>query len=383
MAGLLNGKPSRPLTVEEAMDIVTHTENVSAEGLQNYNYTLTWLIEINKRRVSMATDKKLYIKLLRMMAMVYLRSRCSCCKEMQQIKAILSKVDPSFSSHIEQVVKGCKSYNSRKDCRLLTERSRVSDETRRFFAICRGEQIKIPEYGIRYKTPVHKLKCILRHHDDPRLILKPVKIEILNKKGPFIAMLHDTVTDREIEFIRSVAKPTLVRGTYLVGETNVRSDIKVSKTMFLPNGHVKTNGHLKKFRDRLETMTQLNSMGFSNVKVANYGVGGVYGVHIDYKIPDKTSTLADIKDVSLVTVVNYMTDVDHGGMTVFPELGIKSFARKGNALFFYNLFRNGTGNILTQHASCPVLYGNKWVAIQWVKRNEQEFTNPCSLNKLE
>ncbi len=33
---------------------------------------------------------------------------------------------------------------------------------------------------------------------------------------------------------------------------------------------------------------------------------------------------------------------------------------KSAAVFWYNLYRNGNGNVLTEHAACPVLKGTKW-----------------------
>ena len=55
-----------------------------------------------------------------------------------------------------------------------------------------------------------------------------------------------------------------------------------------------------------------------------------------------------------------MNDVEAGGSTVFPTLGVKAEARRGSALFWFNLKRNGQGDYRTVHASCPVLLGQKW-----------------------
>lgn len=49
-----------------------------------------------------------------------------------------------------------------------------------------------------------------------------------------------------------------------------------------------------------------------------------------------------------------------GGATAFPYLNTRAQARKGTALFWHNLYKDGEGNYLTRHAACPVLLGNKW-----------------------
>ena len=49
-----------------------------------------------------------------------------------------------------------------------------------------------------------------------------------------------------------------------------------------------------------------------------------------------------------------------GGATVFPDLGLTLWPRKGSAAFWYNLYQNGEGDVRTRHAACPVLAGTKW-----------------------
>lgn len=55
-----------------------------------------------------------------------------------------------------------------------------------------------------------------------------------------------------------------------------------------------------------------------------------------------------------------MNDVAKGGATVFTELNLTLRPKKGSAVFWYNLKRNGKGDIFTKHAACTVLSGEKW-----------------------
>ena len=74
-----------------------------------------------------------------------------------------------------------------------------------------------------------------------------------------------------------------------------------------------------------------------------------------------------------------MSDVEAGGATAFIDLGISLKPKKGSAAFWFNLYPNGEGNLLTLHAACPVLLGSKWVSNIWFHEREQEFVRPCGL----
>lgn len=77
------------------------------------------------------------------------------------------------------------------------------------------------------------------------------------------------------------------------------------------------------------------------------------------------------------TWLNYMSDVPAGGATVFPQLRLTLWPKKGSAAFWFNLHRSGEGDMLTRHAACPVLAGSKWVSNKWFHERGQEFLRPC------
>lgn len=55
-----------------------------------------------------------------------------------------------------------------------------------------------------------------------------------------------------------------------------------------------------------------------------------------------------------------MSNAHQGGATVFLHLGLTVYPVKGAALYWKNLYPSGEKDVLTCHASCPVLQGSKW-----------------------
>ncbi|CAG0913350.1 unnamed protein product [Notodromas monacha] len=74
-----------------------------------------------------------------------------------------------------------------------------------------------------------------------------------------------------------------------------------------------------------------------------------------------------------------LTDVEEGGRTVFPALGLSVKPRKGSALLWFNLRSDGRPDLRTLHGGCPVIRGFKWIANKWFNIKSQMFRRPCRL----
>lgn len=126
---------------------------------------------------------------------------------------------------------------------------------------------------------------------------------------------------------------------------------------------------------RIADATGLSMETAESLLVQNYGIGGRFEPHYD-------ALETGVND-RIATFLIYMSDVEIGGATVFPDIGVATRPKKGSAVFWYNLHKNGELDLNTRHAGCPVLVGNKWVANKWIHEFGQEFKRPCSLSEWE
>ncbi|XP_063341588.1 prolyl 4-hydroxylase subunit alpha-2-like isoform X3 [Pelmatolapia mariae] len=244
-------------------------------------------------------------------------------------------------------------------------------------ALCRGEGIQM--------TEARRSRLFCRYHDgkrNPRLLLKPVREED-EWDSPHIVRYLDSLSDEEIEKIKELAKPRLARATVRDPKTGVltTANYRVSKSAWLEG---EEDPIIDRVNQRIEDITGLTVETAELLQVANYGVGGQYEPHFDFSRKDEPDAFKRLGTGNRVaTFLNYMSDVEAGGATVFPDFGAAIWPRKGTSVFWYNLFRSGEGDYRTRHAACPVLVGSKWVSNKWIHERGQEFRRPCGLTEVD
>ena len=86
-------------------------------------------------------------------------------------------------------------------------------------------------------------------------------------------------------------------------------------------------------------------MGFliskTSPKIANYGIGGAFQHHMDSDgeqgISLATSETKNQEGDRLATFMGYLSDVDAGGATAYPAIGVTIWPKKGDAVYWYLL----------------------------------------------
>ena len=109
---------------------------------------------------------------------------------------------------------------------------------------------------------------------------------------------------------------------------------------------------------------KFDKTNFESPQIQHYDIGQQYKHHWDFfNFPHIHSYDND----RIATCIIYLNDVDEGGETDFPLIGIKVKPKKGSMIFFdykyiYEL------NEKTKHAGLPPVSGEKWILTSWVHR---------------
>ena len=82
----------------------------------------------------------------------------------------------------------------------------------------------------------------------------------------------------------------------------------------------------------------------------------------------------------IATVMFYLSDLV-GGSTAFPKMGVAATPRKGSAVFWYNLDKDGRRDDLSLHGACPTALGIKWVSNKWIREGAQIWKMPCLMEE--
>ena len=105
------------------------------------------------------------------------------------------------------------------------------------------------------------------------------------------------------------------------------------------------------------------------LQVLRYAPGSEYKAHFDYFDPAKPGSAEHLAQGGqrVGTLIIYLCDVEAGGSTRFPSLGLEVRPRQGSAVFFADVDATGDIDPRTLHAGTPVISGTKVIATKWLR----------------
>ncbi|TVU41307.1 hypothetical protein EJB05_14813 [Eragrostis curvula] len=197
---------------------------------------------------------------------------------------------------------------------------------------------------------------------------------------PRIFVYKGFLSDAECDHLVSLGKKKVQRSMVAdhTSGKSVMSEVRTSSGMFL---HKRQDLVISRIEERIAAWTLLPEENAENIQILRYEHGQKYDPHHDY-FHDKVNQARG--GHRYATVLMYLSTVEKGGETVFPNAkgwesqrkddtfsecakkGLAVKPVKGDAVLFFSLHPNGVPDPLSLHGSCPVIKGEKWSAPKWI-----------------
>lgn len=300
------------------------------------------------------------------------------CKEVQEAKKILTELI-SRAGGMEDPEATVLQQELNEPRRPRFKDRGYSTDDKKFFKLCALENSTAPDF----KNP--ELYCRYKHLFVPYFRFGE---EILSW-APYVSVFYDVLNTRESELVQGMARNKLYKGVTVGKHGHQKDERRTSHLTWLEDWDAPLINWIS---HRAGTLTHLNMPTNLNklrhelscaepMQVVNYGLGGHYSFHVDpivFDTPDTEHVVVGSGD-RMATFLLYLSDVEKGGATIFPNLNMAIRPIKNAALFWYSYTPSGEIDQRTLHAACPVLVGEKWVSNKWILNHGNALTRRCGL----
>jgi prolyl 4-hydroxylase len=215
-------------------------------------------------------------------------------------------------------------------------------------------------------TPLPELSRIPQHN---HITLTNTKARVaLRVKEPDIVVLEDFLSADECDAMVALGKTRLKSATVVdpASGEHVLNHARRSESAMFQRGETPL---VQEIERRIAELAKWPVENAEGLQVLHYRPGGEYRPHHDYFPPDQPGSVAQMRTGGqrIATLIMYLNDVDDGGATTFPDLGLELPPRKGSALWFSYCSAAGELDAKTLHGGAPVVAGEKWIATKWLR----------------
>jgi prolyl 4-hydroxylase len=202
------------------------------------------------------------------------------------------------------------------------------------------------------------------------------KIEVLSR-DPWIITFDDILSHQETDaFVATVnawERSTDTGSMNEHGETGRKLSTSRTSSNAWCRADCEANPHVQNVIHRIEDITNIPYDNSESFQILRYEPGQKYSAHHDssdaqYSLPCGPRVL---------TFFLYLSDVDEGGETNFPNLNVAVKPKRGKAVLWPSVKDSDPGQIdwRTRHEAKPVISGTKYGANSWIHMNNFRIPN--------
>ena len=189
--------------------------------------------------------------------------------------------------------------------------------------------------------------------------------------SPRIILFGDLLSREECDALIEMSRGKLARSNVVnrdTGHYDVHPD-RTSEGTYFRRGE---NDLVERIERRIAELTSSPVERGEPIQILRYCPGAQYKPHFDYFDPSQPGNqqVLSTGGQRVATLVMYLNDVQAGGSTIFPEIGLDVLPRRGHAVFFAYADEQGRLDSRTLHGGSPVAAGEKWIATKWIRQHE-------------
>lgn len=187
---------------------------------------------------------------------------------------------------------------------------------------------------------------------------------------PVLVVFADVLSAEECAELIALARPRLTPST-IVHPATGRDMVAAHRTSLGMFFRLEENALIAGLDRRISELMRLPLENGEGFQVLCYPAGAETKAHFDFLQASNDANRASIarSGQRVSTLIAYLNDVDHGGETVFPRLGLSVLPQRGNAVYFEYCNSRGQVDPSSLHGGNPVLSGEKWVLTKWMRQH--------------
>jgi len=199
---------------------------------------------------------------------------------------------------------------------------------------------------------------------------RPVNV-LFRMQSPEIVLFGNVLSNEECDALIAYTQQRLERSG-VVGEADGATQIhthRTSRGAMLQRGETEL---VTRIENRLAALIHWPVENGEGLQVLSYEKGNEYRPHFDWFDPNVPGPRKHLErgGQRVATIIMYLSDVEEGGGTSFPKIGLQVQPKKGCAVYFANTNAAGEVDHNTLHAGEPVERGIKYVATKWLRQGE-------------
>ena len=194
---------------------------------------------------------------------------------------------------------------------------------------------------------------------------------LLTLNAPRIVLLGNVLSDEECDALATYCGERWARSPVVADRdgANQLHAHRTSRGAMLQRGETEV---IERIEARLAHLAEWPVERGEGMQVLRYETGHEYRAHYDWFDPELPGPRKHLEHGGqrVGTFVIYLNDVEQGGGTSFPGIGLEVQPKKGGAVFFANTDTFGVPDKQTLHAGMPVVKGMKMVANKWLRERQ-------------